>query len=165
MYVYDPITIDNWAGIRSSVIALESVFPERIRAHESQLDRDMTNAVNIAFVARFSNQIVGYGLSEPMINRRDLPGCDEDGNDVDAFRTLYLSSCAVAKDHRGRGISGMLRQMRINVGHERAYRRFTAHVRTGKLGSDIVREVIRTFPNWYDYGSFDYVELKPPRLI
>ena len=149
-----PVTPETWPEQRTPVLLLESVFPPRIRASEAQIDSELPSTRNISVVAYDGPKLVGYGLAEPLQSRRDFP--DPAGPAL-RLRTLYLSSCSVDLHYRHLGIAKKLRDWRIEEGMKRGYSRFTAHIRTGCMPDP--HHVIETYENWYDYGSFDYMEI------
>jgi len=150
--IYERVNASNWDRFAHYVHRMERVFPMRLRCSYEQLREEFIHPMNVGFVV-CDDSPIAYGLAQPIL-RCDFPGVDEEfQND----KTFYMSSCVVMGEQQKRGISTRLREMRMDEGRKLGYERFTAHIRTGMTNTP--HRVIRTFPRWYDFGSFDFVEL------
>jgi GNAT superfamily N-acetyltransferase len=119
----------------------------------------------LAVVDRF-RQAAAYAIANKLEEVDDLPGAKDDLHQGHED-TMYLSSVAVAREWRKRGLASALEREIITIAHKTGFPRVTAHIRSAAhLNNHMTKSVLHTFPNWYGTGeAFDYMELdlKSPR--
>lgn len=156
------VTGENWHTVKRHVLEIErQSFLPSIQESERSLANVALSPSAIFLVALVGDEtVVGYVMADELERFGDIPGTMSDPH-YGHGDTIYVSSVAVHRRWRKRGIGVALEREVIAIAYGRGYARATAHIRSSAhLDGHLSRKTLGTFENWYQTGvSFDYVVL------
>jgi GNAT superfamily N-acetyltransferase len=155
------VTEENWHAVKKRVLELERrSFIPSIRESDRSLTKIALSPSAIFLVAAVGDTLTAYAMADRLERFGGIPGTRRDPH-YGRRDTIYISSVAVDPEWRGRGIGVGLERELVRVAYDQGYSRVTAHIRgSARLGDQLSRRVLDSFPNWYETGeSFDYVVL------
>jgi GNAT superfamily N-acetyltransferase len=157
------VTAKDWHRVKNHILRIERAsFVHSIMGSEHSLREaaSSSTAITLLVVVERCAQPVAYAMANKLEEFDDLPGAKDDLHQGHED-TMYLSSVAVAREWRKRGLGSALEREVITIAHNNGFPRITAHIRSSAhLDNHITKSVLHSFPNWYGTGeAFDYVEL------
>lgn len=147
------ITRENLSRYAKGISALESTYPEELRADESSVLEMLSDDEAIAIVAlsgdTVAGAVYGFSLSEEEIEEYNLSEVASDGD-------IYLESITVDESVRGKGVGYQLIAAFADEAYKAGFSRIVGHFRQNgsfALAKKIGGKVLHREADWYGSGE------------